>query len=111
MDSEGLPHWLGRLDNAIGSLSRIGLLGLHKYLPYRKWFRRELTPYIRDVLSDHQTHRIPYWNHKSFSSIIADHESGLKNYTHEINAVLTLEAVDRLLVRANAYSAAIPTTG
>ena len=105
LDSEGMPHWLGLLENAIGSFSRTGHLGLHKFLPYRKWFQREFARHIRDVLTDDKTRRMPYWNTKFLSSIIADHESGRKNYVHEIHAVLTLEAVDRLLVRAYTSSA------
>jgi asparagine synthase (glutamine-hydrolysing) len=74
-------------------------MGLHKYLPYRPWFRRELANYVTDVLTDPQTARLPYWNAGALSSIARDHVAGRRNYVREINTVVTLAAVDRLLVR------------
>ncbi len=61
-DKEGLPDWLGPLDQVLNALQGTGLLGLHKFLPYRRWFRRELSSYVRDVVTDAQTSRQPYWN-------------------------------------------------
>jgi asparagine synthase (glutamine-hydrolysing) len=98
LHKEGLPHWLSPLDPIIGSFAELGLLGKHKFLPYRSWFRRELATYIGDVLTDAHSHRLPYWNSVFLSSIIADHVSGRKNYIREINAILTLEATERLLI-------------
>jgi asparagine synthase (glutamine-hydrolysing) len=96
---EGLPSRLSPLDTAISSLSRVGVLGLHKYLPYRLWFRNELRGYVSQVLTDTQTSRLPYWNSAFLTSAVEGHIRGSRNYLREINAVLTLEAVDRLLVR------------
>jgi asparagine synthase (glutamine-hydrolysing) len=101
LHTEGLPHWLSPLDPSIGSLSKVGLLGLHKYLPYRSWFRRELAPYIADVITDAQTRRMPYWNPRFLTSVVADHVRGRRNYVREINAILTLEAAERLFVRGS----------
>jgi asparagine synthase (glutamine-hydrolysing) len=100
LHKEGLPHRLSPLDPAIDGLSKFGVLGLHKYLPYRRWFRNELSPYIRQVLSDARTSRLPYWSRECLTSIADDHISGKRNYVREINAVMTLEAVERLLVRS-----------
>jgi asparagine synthase (glutamine-hydrolysing) len=84
---------------ALGALDHAGVLGLHKYLPYRLWFRHELADYVTDVLTDSLTTRLPYWNAGMLASIVRDHVAGRHNYVREINAVLTLAAVDRLLVR------------
>jgi asparagine synthase (glutamine-hydrolysing) len=97
--SYGLPHRASRLDRVIGRLSRIGLLGLHKFLPYRAWFRRELAPYLADVLGESCTRQMPYWNGRMLPSIVADHVSGRRNYTNELHAIVTLEAVQRTLIR------------
>ena len=99
LHKEGLPHWLSPLDPAIGGLSMFGILGLHKYLPYRRWFRNELRGYVSQVLSDARTRQMPYWNGAFLKSVEQDHVAGRRNYVREINAVLTLEAVDRLLIR------------
>jgi asparagine synthase (glutamine-hydrolysing) len=99
-NSEGLPHGLSRLDSAFRRLSSsLGVLGLHKYLPYRHWFRRELAGYINDKLTDPRTRRMPFWNSDFLESMADDHIRGRKNYAHEINAVLTLDAVERCLFR------------
>ena len=69
---------------------------------YRRWFRRELSGYLEQAL-DEGAVRLPFWN-REFSKGLADrHISGEKNCLAEINAVLTLEAVQRLLI-ANAQS-------
>src|SRR5436190_21276014 len=39
LHKEGLPGWLAPLDPMLNSLSGSGLLGLHKFLPYRRWFQ------------------------------------------------------------------------
>jgi asparagine synthase (glutamine-hydrolysing) len=99
LHKEGLPHRLSALDALAVPLSKAGALGRHKYLPYRPWFRRELAPYIAQVLGDSQTARLPYFSSKFLQSAAGDHLSGRRNYIREINAVLTLEAIDRVLIR------------
>lgn len=99
LHKEGMPHALSPLDPLIGSLSKVGLLGLHKFLSYRGWFRHELATYVGDVLTDANTRQLPHWNSQFLTSIAADHAGGRKNYTREIHAVLTLEAIDRLLIK------------
>jgi len=105
LHTEGLPRSLSAADPLIACLSKVGVLGLHKYLPFRHWFRQELAGHVRDVLTDPATLRLPYWNRDRLGSIATDHISGRRNYVREINAVLTLEAVDRLLLRASAWPA------
>lgn len=97
LDKEGLPDSLSRFDAAFRPLSACGLLGQHKFLPYRRWYRRELAPHLRDVLGD--ARRLPYWNGHALSSLLDEHVRGRRNRLHELNAVVTLEAVDRLLIR------------
>ena len=99
LHKEGLPSRLSPLDTAISGLSKVGVLGLHKYLPYRLWFRNELRAHISQVLTDAQTSRLPYWNRAFLTQAAEGHIRGSGNYLREINAVLTLEAAHRLLVR------------
>ena len=99
LHKEGLPDWLGAVDPLLEALTGTRLMGLHKFLPYRRWFRHELVGYARDVLTDPQTARQPYWNAASLPGLLDDHVHGRRNLMRELNAVLTLEAVDRLLVR------------
>jgi asparagine synthase (glutamine-hydrolysing) len=98
MFTEGLPRYLSASDSVSQLLFESGVLGRHKYLPYRRWFRRELADHITAVLSDAQTVRLPYWDPQTLAVVAADHISGRRNNVREIDAVLTLEAVNRLIV-------------
>jgi asparagine synthase (glutamine-hydrolysing) len=99
-NSEGLPFGLAPFDSILRHLSSgLGILGLHKFLPYRHWFRKELAPQIADILTDARVCRMRFWNPDVVSKLPADHISGRKNCIREINAVLTLEAVERLVIR------------
>ena len=48
-DKDGLPSILSRFGFGRTIVDHLGLLGAHKYLPYRRWFRYELSEYLRDV--------------------------------------------------------------
>jgi asparagine synthase (glutamine-hydrolysing) len=98
--SEGLPHGLSRFDSLVTQISSAwGIAGLHKYLPYRIWFQRELAEYVKDVISNARTQQAPFWNWCFLEKMATDHVEGRNNYVFEINAVLTLEAVERVLLR------------
>jgi asparagine synthase (glutamine-hydrolysing) len=100
LNNEGLPHWLSPLDPLFKRVnSRMEILGLHKFLHYRSWFRRELAGYLHDVLADVRAQRSPFWNADFLDSMATEHIRGRRNYVLEINAVLTLRAVERLLFR------------
>jgi asparagine synthase (glutamine-hydrolysing) len=103
-NSEGLPHLLSPLDPVFRRVSSgLGILGLHKYLPYRHWFRRELAAYVNDKLTDAQTRQMPFWNSDFLTEMAREHLRGRMNYVREINSVLTLEAVERLLLQDLAH--------
>jgi asparagine synthase (glutamine-hydrolysing) len=100
---DGLPHWLSFFDSSLSGLgSRLGLLGSHKYLPYRRWFRKELLEYVQERLTDSTTRRSHLWNRAFLDRLATDHPDGRKNYLREVNAVLTLEAIERLLLGQSA---------
>jgi asparagine synthase (glutamine-hydrolysing) len=98
--SEGLPHGLSGLDSLLTQISSVlGITGLHKYLPYRIWFQRELATYVDGILNDTQVRHSSLWNSRFLEHMASDHASGRRNYVQEIDAVLTLGAVERLLFR------------
>jgi len=100
LNNEGFPHWLSPLDSVFTRVtSSLKIVGLHKYLHYRRWFRRELADYLKDVVSNARTQQAPFWNRGFLEKMANDHVEGRHNYVSEINAVLTLEAVERLLLR------------
>jgi len=95
--NEGMPHRLSRFDAVFDRLNgNTGLLGLHKYLHYRRWFRRELSDYVRSSLNSSDL-RHDFWNASFVRELHQRHYSGERNYVGEISAVLTLDAVRRLM--------------
>lgn len=100
--TEGLPTWLSPAAPLLETLASLGLLGQHKYLPYRAWFRNELRTYMQEVLTDSRTRRSPFWNADGLAQVASDHTSGRRNCLREIHAVLTLDAVERTLLHQSA---------
>ena len=98
-NSEGLPCLFSSLDPVLRRVSsNLGILGLHKYLPYRHWFRKELAPTVMERLSTERVREAPWWRKKAPEMCARAHISGRANHARELNAVLTLEAIDRLLL-------------
>ncbi len=98
LQNEGLPHWMSGLDPLLTQLnSSWRVFGQHKFLHYRRWFRRELADYVSAVLQDRQTRCSSLWNPDFLRGLAREHILGHKNYVLEIDAVLTLAAVERLL--------------
>ena len=97
--NEGFPSKLGLLDDVVNSLnSRQILFGHHKYLRYRSWLRKELAEYLRDALT--ACDQTPFWNPAFVRDLGEQHIAGRGNHVRDINAVLSLSAVARTLLRA-----------
>ena len=101
VNNEGWPDWLSPFDSIFRRVTlSLRIVGLHKYLHYRRWFRRELAGYINNAISDARIQQMPFWNPTFLQRLANDHVCGRRNYEREINAVLTLEAIERLLFRS-----------
>jgi asparagine synthase (glutamine-hydrolysing) len=100
LNNEGWPNWLSPLDPVFTRMtSRLKIVGLHKYLHYRNWFRRQLADYLKNAIGDARSQHLLFWNRDFLGRMVNEHINGHKNYTLEINAVITLEAVERLLIK------------
>jgi asparagine synthase (glutamine-hydrolysing) len=98
--NEGLPQRLSKFNSPFTELSStLGIAGLHKYLHYRIWFQRNLATYVNRVLNDVQARHFSFWDRHFLEHMASEHATGRKNYVREIDVVVTLEAVDRLLFR------------
>jgi asparagine synthase (glutamine-hydrolysing) len=98
--NEGLPSPLSRFDSLLTELSSaLRIAGLHKYLHYRIWFQRELAAFVDGVLKDVQVRQRSFWDSHFLEHMASEHTTGRKNYLREIDVVVTLEAVERLLFR------------
>jgi asparagine synthase (glutamine-hydrolysing) len=105
--NEGLPHWLSRLDPLFRQVnSGLGIVGRHKFLHYRSWFQQELAPYLKAVLRDTELRGSRFFNSDFIGEMAREHTCGRKNYVLEIDAVITFEAVERLLFRGHPHATA-----
>jgi asparagine synthase (glutamine-hydrolysing) len=99
-NNEGFPGALAPLEPLLKSAgSRLGLVGLHKFLHYRSWFQNEFAPYVRDAVTASQERLGEFFDPHFLETMSKDHIERKRNCTLEINAVLTLEAIERLLFR------------
>jgi asparagine synthase (glutamine-hydrolysing) len=98
--NEGLPQRFSKFNSVFTELSSaLGIAGLHKYLHYRIWFQKELAAYVKAALKDVQVRHRSFWDSRFLGQIASEHATGRKNYVREIDLVVTLEAVERLLFR------------
>jgi asparagine synthase (glutamine-hydrolysing) len=102
LHKEGLPRGLVALDPLLNLLAPFGILGLHKFLPYRRWFQHELAPTIMERIATDRVRTAPWWASGVPEALARAHFSGRGNYVRELNAVLSLEAIDRLFLRVQA---------
>jgi asparagine synthase (glutamine-hydrolysing) len=72
---------------------------MHKFLHYRSWFRHELAAYANDMLASARVRENRFWNQDFLRQMASQHRNGRKNFVMEISAVLTLEAIERLLFK------------
>ena len=93
---EGLPALLSSFNPLLASLAPFGIFGLHKFLPYRRWFREDLSSMVMERVSSRRVREAPWWTKNMPQRLAQAHISGQGNYQKEINAVLSLEAIDRL---------------
>jgi asparagine synthase (glutamine-hydrolysing) len=98
-NSEGLPYPLSSLDPILrGASSSLGICGLHKYLPYRRWLQKELAPTVMERLSSRRVREARWWAKNAPEALAQAHIGGKGNYLRELNVILSLEAIDRLLL-------------
>ena len=95
----GMPNWLAKIESIFTPLHLERLfLGRHKFLHYRIWFRNELSGYIQEILLDKRTASRPYLSKGFLEEMVNDHIKGVRNYTNEMNKILTTELIQRLLI-------------
>jgi asparagine synthase (glutamine-hydrolysing) len=93
----GLPRPVSALNPFFRPMvNKLKIAGLHKFLRYSAWFRNEMAPWVREVLSDSRVRGNGLWNPGVLETLAEDHIRGRGDFSAEINAVMTLEAVQRL---------------
>jgi asparagine synthase (glutamine-hydrolysing) len=92
----GMPRWLTRADRLARPLhpERL-LLGTHRFLHFRLWYRDQLAAYVRDVLLDPKSLSRGHVDRTAVERMVRGHVQGEGNYTTAIHTLLTLELVHR----------------
>ena len=94
----GLPRKLGVLNPIYQPACKlIGVAGLHKFLKYSTWFQHQLAPYVRDGLARARGGK--FWNGECLARLAERHITGQENFCTEIDRILTLDAVERTLLK------------
>lgn len=100
--NEGMPGPFGVLDPIVWQTGvTTGLLGRHKYLHYRSWFRRDLASYVQAALASRRVRENGLWSKTSLAVMERQHRRGTVNWSREIDMVLTLDAIERRLLHAS----------
>jgi asparagine synthase (glutamine-hydrolysing) len=95
----GLPRPLSALNPIFKPIAKgLKIAGMHKFVRYSDWFRNELASYVREGLSRARNNGI--WNPNFLERIVTEHIRGQRDYSTEINSVLTLETIERKLLSA-----------
>jgi asparagine synthase (glutamine-hydrolysing) len=95
----GMPHWLARLDRIAAPLHLERLvLGRHRFYHFRVWYRDQLAQYLKDMLLDSRSLQRPYLHPRFLEEMVNGHIKGNRNYTVEINKVLSCELLQRQLI-------------
>jgi asparagine synthase (glutamine-hydrolysing) len=98
--NDGLPSFLTPFDSIVRRIvAPAGLGRPHKYLFYGHWLRSELSDYLGDMISSCSGASSGFWSRNAIRTMAEDHIKRRANRLHEINAVLSLDAIYRNLIR------------
>lgn len=93
----GAPGWLRRATTF--RMKVLGKLGVRGYQPYERlglWLRRELQPFVRDVLLNDRCLENGLLVPETLRWIIDEHVAGRSNFTYLIQALMILELGRRM---------------
>jgi hypothetical protein len=71
----------------------------HKYLQYRSWFRGPLRGYTDGILNNSNSFISSLIETKTVERVLNDHASGVRNHSEQINVWLTLELINKTLLK------------
>jgi len=95
----GMPPWLARTDHvfARAHLERM-FLGRHKFYHFRVWYRDQLRGYLQEQGLKSDGHP-PCYRDGAVTAVVQDHLSGRANRTLELHKLLTVQLIERSLIR------------
>lgn len=95
-----LTHTFAKIDKRLITPLHLDhiISGHAEFRRYRKWYRDELSGYIKDMLLNEKTLSRPYWNQEGLTKVVDDHIKGKGNYLREIRKALQIELLHRVLI-------------
>jgi asparagine synthase (glutamine-hydrolysing) len=98
----GMPAPLVHLDRVLQPLQPERLfLGRHKFYHFRVWYRRELAPFVQDLLLSANATAPSWYRAGVLRRMVIDHVAGRANHTLDLHRALTLELVQQRLLRSD----------
>jgi hypothetical protein len=94
---EGTPDFVSIFSDSVSADYLLPVR--HKFLEYRRWFRGPLRGYVEDILAGDRTFVCGLFGKKVVERTLADNASGFRNELVDINMLLTLELIDKCLLR------------
>jgi asparagine synthase (glutamine-hydrolysing) len=95
----GMPQWVAPFDGTLPlTMWEPLFLGWHKIDHYRLWFRDQFKNYLSGMLTDERSRSRPYLNRSAYEDVVRAHVRGGRNSLNEVNKVVTLELIHRLLI-------------
>jgi asparagine synthase (glutamine-hydrolysing) len=102
--SHGMSQWMAEMDYSVRWLHLENLfLGRHKYYHLRKWFRDELSNYLKEILLSRKSLERDYLRKGAVEKIVNEHIKGDRNHTDKISIVLAVELLHRVLIDKSLY--------
>lgn len=99
--SHGMPRHLARLERRLGPLSlERHFLGRNKYYHLHRWFRDELSVYVKDLLLGKLSISGEHLDQNEVEKAVRAHLAGTENNTDLINKLMTMELANRILLKA-----------
>jgi asparagine synthase (glutamine-hydrolysing) len=95
----GTPDWAVQLNKVFPlKVFEPLFLGSHKIDHYRLWFQNQLKPLLQNILTGDRSRSRPYLDRRGYDDLIAAHQADSRNCLNEINKVVTLEFIQRVLL-------------
>jgi asparagine synthase (glutamine-hydrolysing) len=95
----GMPHWVAPLDGTWAlTMWEPLFLGWHKIDHYRLWFRDRFKNYLTGLLTEDRSRSRAYLDRRGYEDVVRAHVGGGRNSLNEVNKVVTLELIHRLLI-------------
>jgi asparagine synthase (glutamine-hydrolysing) len=97
--NEGMPNYFPVIFDT-PRLHRTLTFG-HKFLEYRRWFRTALRKYTEELLDNGNSYIVGMIGRKAVQQTLSEHHSGVKNQLDVVSVWLTLELINKRLLRVS----------